>query len=175
MKKLALAAASVFLLASAANAAGPDRVLYPKGFETDFLLYNQVDRPDRKRIRFMYVNKNAASQTKPGADAPDGTVLVMEDHEAELDTAGNPLLDPDGRMKASAKVSGVFVMEKRAGWGLDIPESRRNSDWDYASFQPTGVVNATANLEPCFTCHLARKSRDFTFTFFKNAADGLPR
>ena len=174
MRIVTLVAVGV-LSAGSANAAGPDRVLFPKGFESEFLLYNQVDRLDRKRIRFMYVNRDAANRTIPGAPAPDGTVLVMQDQEAELDRGGNPVLDSQGRMKSTGKVSGIFVMEKRAGWGNDIPAAIRNGDWDYASFQPSGAANTTANLEPCFACHQARKSRDFTFTFFKNAADGLPR
>ena len=42
--------------------AGPDRVALPDYRSNDFVRYMIVDRPDRKRARFMYVNR-------PGFDA----------------------------------------------------------------------------------------------------------
>jgi hypothetical protein len=157
-----------------APGAGPARIAYPKGFATDFVRYNVVDRFDTKRARFMYVDRAAAAAAKAGEALPDGIVVVMEDHEVELDAAGAPALDAAGRMKPTARVTAVAVMEKRKGWGELIPANLRNGDWDYASFRPDGSVNPGANYAACFGCHLPKRDRDFTFTTFINATkDGL--
>lgn len=158
------------------SAAGPDRVRYPEGFASGFLLYNKVDRPDRKRVRFMYVNRSAHAQARPGAPLPDGTILVMEDHEIALDAQGNPVLDRDGRLAPTDKVTAVFVMEKRRGWGETnhLPPDKDNGDWDYAWYEPNGQPR-NVSMDGCYACHTSRASRDFTFTYFKNLQDGQVR
>lgn len=157
--------------------ATPDRVKLPETYTTGFVLYNQVDRPDRKRVRFMYVNPEAHASAKPGEMLPEGTVLVMEDHEAAVGADGNPALDKDGRLMPTDALTGIFVMEKRAGFGAanDLPPEKDNGDWDYAAYKADGSPNPEAKLENCFACHMSRSSRDFTFTYFKNVADGLPK
>jgi len=175
---LALAAAAVgmasalMLSVGPIRAAGPDRVLFPKDYAKDFALYSVIDRFDQKRARFMYINKPALAAAKAGAPLPDGVVVVMEVREIELDAAGDPVLDDKGRMKPTP-ITASAVQEKRKGWGEAIPADIRNADWDYAAFKADGSANAEVKLEPCFTCHLTRKDRDFTFTTFTTIADGF--
>jgi hypothetical protein len=151
---------------------GPARIAYPRDFEKTFHLYNVTDRFDGKHVRFMYINREAAAALKPGQPLPDGTIVVMHLRAAQLDAAGNVVLDADGRMKPTERTLAVMVQEKRKGWGEAIPANLRNGDWDYAAFRPDGTPNPEARLDSCFTCHLNRKTRDFTFTTFKNVADG---
>jgi hypothetical protein len=50
--------------------AGPERVDWPEDFANAYTLYLQVDRPDRKRVRMMYVNPEApvgSEQQQPDA------------------------------------------------------------------------------------------------------------
>jgi hypothetical protein len=151
--------------------AGPERVDFPAGFEDTFVHYNSVDRPDRKRIRFMYVNPEADQAARPGKPVPDGTVLVMADRNAKLDAKGNPVLDPEGRLIPEGGFTAIFVMEKQFGWGQGQPPDMRNGDWDYAAFKPDGTLNTEAKTGGCFACHNNRPARDFTFTYFQNVAD----
>lgn len=168
--RAALAAIGFSTLACAVSAQQPPqpptptRVAYPKGFETGFIRYDMVDKPDRKRVRFLYINKAAAEAARPGADLPNGAVIVMEDHEVELDASGMPLM-VDGRLKPTAKVIGVSVMEKRAGWGASnpFPDDLDNGDWEYAAFRPDGQSNAIP-LNACHSCHLPQKGSDFLFS-----------
>jgi hypothetical protein len=157
--------------------ATPDRVKLPEQYSSGFVLYNKVDRPDRKRVRFMYVNPEAHARAKPCEMLPEGTVLVMEDHDVVLDADGNPVLDRDGRLMPTDARTAVFVMEKRAGFGAanELPPDKDNGDWDYAAYKPDGSPNSEAKLEGCFACHMSRSNRDFTFTYFKNVEDGLPK
>jgi hypothetical protein len=150
--------------------AGPERVDWPEDFANAYTLYLQVDRPDRKRVRMMYVNPEADAQAS--ADAlPDGTVLVMADKDAELDADGNPVIGPDGRFVPTGDFTNIFVMEKGAGWGADQPADMRNGDWDYAWFLPDGTLKADAKYDGCFSCHTYREERDFTFTYTKFLID----
>lgn len=155
--------------------AGPERVALPGGYQKSFTRYLEVDRPDRKIVRFMYVNPEANAAARAGTDLPHGTVLIMEDHPAELDPSGQPKRDGDGRMIASGQVSAVFVMEKRPGWGEAYPPDKRNGDWDYATFNGDGSRRANANYDGCFACHKSRAQRDFTFTYWKSVVDGTHR
>lgn len=155
---------------------GPARVAFPTDYATKFVLYNVVDRFDGKHARFMYIDAKSAAAAKPGQPLPDGVVVVMELRAVEQDSAGNVVLDEKGRMKPLAKVISVSVQEKRKGWGEAIAPNLRNGDWDYAAFTAEGKVNEQVKtMDGCFTCHLSRSDRDFTFTTFKNVLDGLPK
>jgi hypothetical protein len=152
-------------------AAGPERIAYPADFATAYTLYLQVDRHDRNRVRFMYVNPEADAQARGGEALPDGTVLIMADRDAKLDADGRPEIGPDGRFVATGDFTNVFVMEKHAGWGADQPADMRNGDWDYAWFQPDGTLKPDATYDGCFSCHEYRNERDFTFTYAKFLID----
>ena len=150
---------------AAVSLAGPERVPYPEGYADRFVLYNQVDRPDRGIVRFMYVSPESHEQAADGASAPDGTVLIMEDHPAALDADGAPLLGPDGRLIPSDEVTAVFVMEKQPGWGDTLPAETRNGDWDYAAYLADGSPRPDTTFDGCFGCHMNRSGSDFTFTY----------
>lgn len=145
--------------------AGPDRVAFPQDYADRFVLYNQVDRPDRNIVRFMYVSPDTHDRAAGGMPAPDGTVLIMEDHPAVLDADGSPLLGPDGRLVPADTVSAVFVMEKQPGWGDAYAAELRNGDWDYAAYLADGSPRPDTSFDGCFTCHLNRSGADFTFTY----------
>jgi hypothetical protein len=167
---IAVGAVGLAVVVAGPLLAGPERVAFPEGFETGFVHYNSVDRPDRKRVRLMYVSPASDKAAKPGEPAPDGTVLVMADKNAKLDADGNPVLDSDGRMIPEGDFTSIFVMEKRAGWGDGQPADMRNGDWDYASYKPDGRLNPEAKYQGCFSCHNNRTGADFTFTYFANVA-----
>ena len=148
--------------------AGPELVLYPDGYATGFVRYTTVDRPDRKPpiVRFMYVNPDALLAAKPGAALPDRTVIVMEDHKAALNAAGEPVLDANGRFVPTDEITNVFVQEKRAGWGADYPAEVRNGEWEYARFEPDGArkTGEKVKYDGCFECHKGVAEQDFNFT-----------
>lgn len=145
--------------------AGPERVAYPTGYADTFTLYNMIDRLDRNVVRFMYVNPDAHAGAQAGEPAPDGTILIMEDHPAQLDGNGNPVLGPDGRLIATDEVTNVFVMEKQPGWGEAYPAETRNGDWDYAWYLADGSPRPEASFDGCFACHLNRSDADYTFSY----------
>lgn len=166
MRLLALTAAPLAaILATVPAAAGPDRVPLPPDYATDFANYLDVDHHQRNRVRRMYVNPEALEAAAAGADLPDGTVLIMEDHDARLGADGVPVFGDDGRMIPEAAVTNIFVMRKDAAWQTE------NGNWDYAWYLADGSPRPEANFDGCFACHANRAERDYTFTFWKFVAD----
>jgi hypothetical protein len=141
------------------------RVQFPREFATGFRLYDRVDKPERKIVRYLYINPQALAAVKPGEPFPDGTVLVMEDHDVALEAGGSPLRNAEGRLVPTLRVKAVAVMEKRAGWGdtNPFPIEKDNGDWEYASFKPDGTLNPI-KLDNCHSCHLPQKGLDYTFS-----------
>jgi hypothetical protein len=172
MRSLALS----LLMLPAMAFGGPERIDFPVNYRQAFLLYNAIERPDRKPpiVRFMYVNREAAAAAKAGEAAPYGTVLVMEDRKVKLDEQGRPVRGADGRFMPTDEVLNLFVQQKGKGWGDDYPADKRNGDWEYAWFNPDGTRRANAKFDGCFACHMPRAGRDFNFTFSKWVLDGKP-
>ncbi len=105
------------------------RVALPADFATSFKLYDKVDKPDRKIVRYLYINQQALAAVKPGEPFPDGTILVMADHDIALEAGGAPLKSADGRLMPTQRLRAIAVMEKRAGLGRDQPFPRRQGQW----------------------------------------------
>ena len=166
----------VLVLLPAIGLAGPERVDFPSSYRERWLLYNAIERPDRKPpvVRFMYVNPDAARAAKAGEPAPYGSVLIMEDRKVKLDEQGRPVRGSDGRFVPTDEIVNIFVQQKGKGWGEAYPAEMRNGDWEYAWFNPDGTRRAGAKFDGCFACHLSRAGRDFTFTFSKWVLDGKP-
>jgi hemoglobin len=155
--------------------AGPERITWPEGFQTNYVLYNMVYNAQNDRLRMLYVNPEAHAAARAGQPAPNGTILVMADVAARLDANGNPALDAKGRYIPEGEILGnVFVMEKREGWGATLGiDVIPNGDWDYATFEPNGTRRDTSTTG-CFACHAPRAERDFTFTYFVNVQERGP-
>jgi hypothetical protein len=147
---------------------GPENINLPTDYQARFVRYSVVDKPDRKIIRFMYVNPEAFDALKKGEPSPDGTIIIMEDHGAKLDAAGTPMLDQQGRFIPLAPILAIGVQEKRKGWGVGYPDAKRNGEWEYARWDATGK-RAPATMDACFNCHKPRTDQDFNFTLWDYA------
>jgi hypothetical protein len=118
---LALAAPAVLGTAISARAGG-ELVAFPEKYAGD-VLYAIVDRPDIKQYRELYAPAAAIEAAKAGKPLPDGTVLTLVQYTALRDAAGNPQVNAQGRFIKGTRV-GYAVMDKRAGWGADYPDTR---------------------------------------------------
>lgn len=162
---LALAAVLTPVLA-APGAAGPDRIAFPAGWK-DHVLYTTVDRYDSKQHRELYASSQAAVDAmKAGQPLPYGTVLTLVQFKAELDAAGAPVKDANGRF-VKGDLLAFTVMEKRQGWGAEYPPELRNGEWEYAVFSKDGVLNTKANYKGCFECHKPHEKQDFVISLAK--------
>jgi plastocyanin len=157
----ALAAAGLATLAvgQATVPPGPNKLVFPEGWDKG-VMYATVDRPDTKQYREFYANAEVVKAAREGKPLPDGALLTLAAYAAKVDAAGVPLKDANGRFIKDRLVA-VNSMQKKAGWGADIPELVRNGDWIYQSFTPDGKVNDKANLTACYQCHLPFAKEDY--------------
>ncbi len=161
MTRVISALATVLLLTAAAAFAGPEKIAFPAGYKSG-VLYTMVDRPDNKTVRDVYANTEAAQAARSGRALPSGTVLSMEVYRARTDDKDEPLRGSNGRF-VKGDLVGVFVMEKRAGWGAEYPDDVRNGEWEYARFAADGA-RQVVDTKPCFVCHRPERDKDFVFS-----------
>lgn len=160
----AVVAAAAVTTIAAVHAQRGDLITFPADYAKG-VLYGTVDRADLKQVRQLYTNQAAIDTAKKGEPLPQGTVLTMVQYAAQVDAEGNPVKDANGRFVRTDKIVGYTVMEKREGWGKDVPEEIRNGDWQYQAFLPDRTPNSKAVLANCFKCHKPLDKQDFVFSW----------
>ncbi len=154
-------------IAQAVVPPGPNKLAFPEGWDKG-TLYATVDRYDTKQYREFYGPPEAVKAVREGKPVPYGTVLTLAAYAAQVDAAGVPVKDANGRF-IKDKLVAVNSMQKGTGFGADIPAEIRNGDWIYQSFTPDGKVNDKANLTACFQCHLPFAKDDYLTNMAKLA------
>jgi plastocyanin len=166
----AAGAAGVAFVAASQTATvpgGPNKLVFPAGWDKG-VMYATVDRPDTKQYREFYTSADAVKAAREGKPIPDGTVITLAAYAAKVDADGKPVKDANGRFVKDRLVV-VNSMQKKKGFGDDIPTSLRNGDWIYQSFSPEGQVNEKANLTACYQCHLPFAKDDYLTNLAKLA------
>lgn len=163
----------VVMLLAAPIPADPEKVAFPSGYKGQ-VLYTAVDRSDTKQVRDIYASPEAIKAAKAGQPLPSGTVIAMEVYRAKVNDKAEPLKDANSRLIKGDMV-GIFVMEKRTGWGSEYGDDLRNGEWEYARFTPEGKPHQPPNTKPCLQCHKPLSSQDFVFTFPQLAGTPLSR
>lgn len=160
---LVLSAVSVVLLFASPTPAGPEKVAFPSNYKSQ-VLYTTVDRPDTKQVRDIYASPQAVKAAKSGQPLPNRTVITMEVYRAKVNEKGEPSKDAQGRF-IKEDLFGIFVMEKRNGWGTEYGDDLRNGEWDYARFAPDRKLHQPADSKPCLQCHKPYDKQDFVITY----------
>jgi hypothetical protein len=146
--------------------AGGDKIAFPESYGKG-VVYMTLDRPENKQVREYVTSPQAVDAAKKGAPLPDGTVITVVQYAAQLDPQGNPAKDANGRFTKTGNIVGYTVMEKRAGWGAEYPQDKRNGEWEYQAFRADKTANPNANLGACFECHKPQATNDFVFSYDK--------
>ena len=154
-------------LAVVPGTAGPDKIGFPANYK-DHVLYAAVDRYDNKQYRELYGTPEAVKAAREGKAIPSGTVLTLIQYKAQVDAAGNPIKDANGRF-VKGDLVGITVMEKRTGWGTEYPDDVRNGEWEYSAFTADQKFNDTANYKACFECHKPHAKQDFVISLARLA------
>ena len=134
-----LAAAAAVSLAVGVAYAGPEKISFPSDFHT-WERYADVDRPDVKQRRELYAKPEIVKAVRAGKPIPHGTVLVLVAYNVQVDDKGVPVREASGRF-IKTNTAAVNVMEKRAGWGAEYDDTKRNGEWEYAAFTADGKPN----------------------------------
>src|SRR5262245_9674690 len=126
----------------------------PPNYKTWPKFLSEVQRPDAKQVREIYVN-TVGTRGHAGQPFASGTIFVMENYAVQVDAAGQPLKGADGKL-VKANLLRVFVMSKGPGFGSAA--ETKNGDWAYAAYDAGGSKTAD-NLGACRTCHLPQASK----------------
>lgn len=150
-----------------------DRVGLPEGYDKEFKLFYEFDRPDNKTARVIYGNDIAAS-VEPGEPFPYGSILVMDVYRTKKDETGNVVLDANGRYTRD-ELAGHFVMRKEKGFGTKYGEVR-NGEWEYVAYKADGTYQAPPErTTPCASCHVeAGMVKDWVFGVHRFWGDKPP-
>ncbi|MEW6543451.1 MAG: cytochrome P460 family protein [Nitrospirota bacterium] len=133
----------------------------PAGYTTWPKFLSEVQRPDAKQVREIYINPVGA-RTEAGRPFPDGTIMVMELYRAKAE--GEALAKgPDGKL-AKGDLVKVFVMGKGEGWGQDVPANLRNGTWLYAAYGPDAKP-LREDFTKCRACHAPLVQKDFVHRY----------
>jgi plastocyanin len=130
-----------------------DRVGFPEGYQDNFTIFYEFDRPDNKTARVIYANDVAAS-VKPGQPFPYGSILVMDVYV---------MLDENGRFVRD-ELSGHFVMRKEPGFGTKYGDVR-SGEWEYVAYKDDGTFQTPPERTTnCAACHVeAGMTKDWVF------------
>jgi hemoglobin len=137
-------------------------VALPADYKTWPKFLSEVQRPDAKQVRELYVN-SAGAKASQGQPLPNGTVFVMELYKAKLKADGTPETGADGKL-VKGDLAKVFVMGKDEGWGAGAPEGLKNGDWLYAAYGTDGKPLAE-DFTKCRACHLPLVQKDFVHRY----------
>ena len=170
MKLLSTLLMSVFLM-SCAQTPPPVSVVKLKDGElplaADYkswpVYLQNVQRPDAKQIRDIYINTVGAKNTA-GKPFANGTVSVMELYKAKENADGTLTKGADGKLEKDALLK-VFVMGKGEGWGESAPAGMKNGDWIYSAYLPDGKPSTDSPVA-CRGCHLPLgEAKDFVHRY----------
>lgn len=147
------------------------RMQFPANFKSGYTHYTTINFAKRKQVRRYYANNAALKAAKAGKPLPDGSEFLVEVFKAKLDDNKKPVTGSDGFYVAD-KLAVYTAMEKRAGWGADIPDILRNGDWNYAVFKADKSLKPNVNQATCLACHkpLAADSYVFSLKALQTAA-----
>jgi cytochrome c553 len=145
------------------------RATFPEGYKDTFIRYHTINFPATKLVRHYFANEVAVRAAKDGRPLPDGSVLFTEVYAAKLDADKKPVIGGDGFFEVD-KLVGYSIRARGAGWGQEIPEMLRNSDWNYALFTPDKQLRPGVNQAECLACHKPLDGVSYTFTLKELAA-----
>lgn len=133
----------------------------PAGYQAWPKFLSEVQRPDAKQVRELFINKVGA-KSKAGQPFPNGTVMVMELYKVKVD-GESPVTGVDGKL-VKGDLMKVFVMGKGEGWGQDVPENLRTGNWLYAAYGPDGKASPE-DFGKCRACHTPLAAKDFVHRY----------
>jgi len=122
---------------------------FPSDYKSFPTFLHGIQKPNA--VRDLYVNQRGA-ETHKGEAFANGSILVMEIHNAKKNADDSFLKGSDGNLVKDG-LAKIFVMQKGAGWGKNAPKGLKNGDWIYSAFKPNGD-RLPIEYGKCRSCHM---------------------
>lgn len=138
-------------------------IKFPENYKSTFTNYLSLDRTqnDDQIIR-LFANDVAIEKFRETGEFPYGTVIVAEIYKAKKDKDGE-IIESDLGRRIRDKFALIAVMEKRKGFGADLPDNLKNGEWDFAAFKPDGS-KAKKDINGCRACHAPLTDKQHVFS-----------
>jgi hypothetical protein len=135
----------------------------PENYRDEFLHYATIARADNT-VRDLFISPNLLTSSRQSS-IPDNTTIVIEAYYAQLDDAGNPLLDDNGQYLKGEAMEMIHVAEKRPDWRPgDFVSEARVGKWNFGSYGFESRQHFDEDLNACFNCHIATRGTDFIYS-----------
>ncbi len=134
---------------------------FPFDYKSFPTFLHGIQKPNA--VRDLYINQRGA-ETQKGAAFANGSILVMEIHNAKKNTDDTYVKGHDGNLVKDG-LAKIFVMQKGERWGNNAPEGLKNGDWMYSAFKPNGD-RLDIGYEKCRSCHIPLgESKDYVHRY----------
>ena len=131
----------------------------PDGYRDWRLISVAREAADLDDIRAILGNDAAIEAYRQGKQPfPDGTIIARLAWSYESSEENNRSFGREQSFVAGHPKNGVQFMVK------DAAKYASTGGWLYAQFDEGTPVRDTKQIQGCFTCHEAVKSRDYVFT-----------
>src|ERR1700730_16830562 len=110
-------ATGLFLIGQAPPGTTVDRIGFPQNYQNTYKKLYTLDNNQNRQIRAIWAN-DVAQTVNPNQpwNFPYGSLLLFESILPQLDGAGNPVLDDNGRF-IPTDLQTIFAMKKSQGFG----------------------------------------------------------
>ncbi len=146
----------------AVAAAIPSRMVFPAGFPKGFREYRREEDAESRSVNVSWVNAPGWAAAAAGQPLPDGSIILVASHAAEVDAGGALKRDAQGRLVPGPAQS-YSGMQAEAGWGAEVPPLLRNGNWHYALFSASGEPRGGALHPRCLACHQPQGANSHVF------------
>ncbi len=133
-------------------------------YEKTTTRYHRKDYDGRRQVRYFRGNDLAIDAAAKGGAFPSGAMLIVEIFAAKEDADGELIKDADGKLVQGERKLYSY-MEKRDGWGKDVPKIFDNGDWRHSLFTTDFALKEGVNEAQCMACHKPLTDTDYSFTY----------
>ncbi len=140
------------------------RMALPQNYRANFDLYAIVDRSDSV-TRKLYISHAAVDAVRAGRSFPDGTEIIVEAYNAQLDANGQPMRDAQGHLIAGAFDPEIHISEMRSDWQpADLIPNTHTGSFNFDAFDFSSGQEHPAGRSDCFNCHQSAFSTGFVYS-----------
>jgi hypothetical protein len=134
-------------------------------YRQTYVYYHRIFSPEKKQVRYFYMNRLMAQSLRTGTPIPVGAIIVLEVYGAKVDSGGRVVVDAAGNL-VPGPLNVISVMETIANANKYAFGKSPNGDWMYYFFSPDFEDKSTSrDRAACMDCHGEAAQSNFVFTF----------
>jgi polyisoprenoid-binding protein YceI len=124
---------------------GNQAVKFPNNYQSRFIHYATISRPDA--LRKVYISRDALKALRTGQSLPNGSEIVMEAYEKDV------------RLP-------IILLRRKTDQSTSqtLPAGLYNENWQYVEYNSERPQSSVVDGQTCHACHTGAKDADYMFT-----------